>query len=155
MNRVGIGYDIHRLVENRKLILGGVLIPFERGLLGHSDADVLIHSIMDALLGAAGLPDIGQLFPNNDIAYKDVSSIELLKDVVSRLGKHRIINIDSTVICEQPPLAPHIERMRNNIAAALGADVSYVNVKATTNERLGDVGRGEAIAAIAVVLVEA
>lgn len=154
MSRVGIGYDIHRLVENRKLILGGVLIPFERGLLGHSDADVLIHSIMDALLGAAGLPDIGQLFPNDDPTYKDASSLELLKNVVSVLGKHKIINIDSTIICEKPHLAPYIAQMRENIAAVCHIEPSAVGVKATTNEGIGSMGRAEAVAAIAVAMVE-
>ena len=154
--RIGQGYDVHRLVEGRKLILGGVDIPFEKGLKGHSDADVLTHSIMDALLGAAALGDIGKLFPDNDAAFKDADSIELLKKVVSILkGKGYLIeNIDATVIAQRPKLAPYIDTMRENIAAACGMEIDWVSVKATTEEGLGFTGSGEGIAAQAVCLIK-
>lgn len=154
--RIGQGYDVHRLVEGRKLILGGVDIPFEKGLKGHSDADVLTHSIMDALLGAAALGDIGKLFPDNDAAFKDADSIELLKKVVSVLkGKGYLIeNIDTTVIAQRPKLAPYIDTMRENIAAACGMEIDWVSVKATTEEGLGFTGSGEGIAAQAVCLIK-
>lgn len=153
--RVGTGYDVHRLVESRDLIIGGVNIPYEKGLLGHSDADVLLHAIMDALLGAAALGDIGKHFPDNDDAYKGASSIKLMERVADILSEHNYIiqNVDSTVIAQAPKLAPHIETMRQNIANALGIDVSMVSVKATTEERLGFTGSGEGIAAQAVALI--
>lgn len=159
--RVGIGYDIHRLVKGRRLILGGVEIPFKKGLIGHSDADVLLHAVMDAILGAAALGDIGQHFPNTDPRYKDVSSIELLREVVRKLeaGSRRheagssVLNIDAIVIAEAPKIGPHIQKMRENIAEACGIPVESISIKATTNEGVGAVGRGEAIAAQAVVLL--
>ena len=154
--RVGLGYDVHKLVEGRKLILGGVEIPYEKGLLGHSDADVLVHAIMDALLGAAGLGDIGRHFPDTDPKYKGADSILLLKEVCRVLAdyNYRIVNIDSTVIAQQPKLKPHIDEMRKNIANACGIDVSLVSVKATTEEKLGFTGRLEGISAHAVCLIE-
>ena len=154
--RIGQGYDVHRLAEGRKLILGGVEIPYEKGLLGHSDADVLTHSIMDALLGAAALGDIGKLFPDNDAAFKDADSIELLKKVVSVLKSKRYIieNIDATVIAQKPKLAPYIDQMRENIAKACGMEADWVSIKATTEEGLGFTGEGEGIAAHAVCLIE-
>lgn len=150
--RVGIGYDVHRLTEGRRLILGGVEIPHARGLLGHSDADVLLHAIMDALLGAAALGDIGQHFPDTDPAYEGADSLQLLAHVGSLLNEegYAIENIDATVIAQQPKLAPHIKKMRENIAATLLLDLSQVNVKATTEERLGFTGREEGISAQAV-----
>lgn len=153
--RIGTGYDVHRLVENRRLIIGGVDIPYEKGLLGHSDADVLIHAIMDALLGAAALGDIGKHFPDNDEQYRGVSSILLLQKVGDILSENNYIieNIDSTIIAQRPKLAPHIEDMRKNIAEALAIEVSQVNVKATTEEGLGFTGSGEGIAAQAVALL--
>ena len=153
--RIGHGYDVHKLVENRKLILGGVDIPFEKGLLGHSDADVLLHAIMDALLGAAALGDIGKLFPDTDERYKGADSIELLKEVCRVLSEHSytIGNIDSTVIAQRPKLKDFIPEMRANIAAACGIDISQVSVKATTEERLGFTGSGEGISAHAVCLI--
>lgn len=154
--RTGQGYDVHRLVAGRPLIVGGVKIPHEKGLEGHSDADVLIHAICDALLGAAGLPDIGQQFPDNDERYRGVDSMELLskvKEKLSQKGRLRIMNIDSTVIAEEPMLNPFIPKMREGIAAVLGIDVSRIGLKATTNERMGSVGRGEGIAALAVCLI--
>lgn len=153
--RVGTGYDVHRLEEGRKLILGGVCIPFERGLLGHSDADVLVHAIMDALLGAAALGDIGKLFPDTDDRYKDISSIELLKAVgeaVSEAGC-TIGNIDATLVAEKPKIAPYIEAMRENIAGALDIDTDRVSVKATTTEKLGFAGRQEGMEAQAVCIL--
>ena len=153
--RIGHGYDVHRLVPDRRLILGGVEIPFETGLLGHSDADVLVHAIMDALLGAAALPDIGQQFPDYDPAYKDANSLTLLT-AVARLLQERgyaIENVDATVIAQRPKLAPHIISMRTNIALALALDVDCVNVKATTEEQLGFTGEGLGIAAQAVALL--
>ena len=154
--RIGHGYDVHRLVDGRKLILGGVEIPFEKGLDGHSDADVLTHAVMDALLGAAALGDIGKHFPDNDVRYLGADSIELLKAVSAVLTEHgwRLGNLDVTVIAQRPKLAPYIDAMRARIAAALGADVSAVSVKATTEERLGFTGDGSGIAAHAVCLIE-
>lgn len=154
--RIGQGYDVHKLVEGRKLILGGVEIPFEKGLKGHSDADVLTHSIMDALLGAAALGDIGKLFPDSAAEYEGADSIELLKKVVSLLkSKNYIIeNIDATVIAQRPKLAPYINEMRENIAAACGMEADWVSVKATTEEGLGFTGSGEGIAAQAICLLK-
>ncbi len=154
--RIGQGYDVHRLVEGRKLILGGVEIEYDKGLLGHSDADVLVHAIMDALLGAAALGDIGKLFPDSDPAYEGADSLALLREVGKRLRVEgfEIGNLDSTVIAQAPKLAPHIQRMRANIAAALDVDVARVSVKATTEERLGFTGSGQGIAAQAVALIE-
>lgn len=153
--RVGMGYDVHRLTEERKLILGGVEIPWEKGLLGHSDADVLIHAVMDALLGAAALGDIGKHFPDTDPAYKGISSIRLLKHVSELLEQngYKVGNIDATVIAQQPKMAPHIPQMRKNMADALGISESQINVKATTEEGLGFTGRGEGIASQAVCLL--
>ena len=154
--RIGQGYDVHRLVEGRKLILGGVEIEYDKGLLGHSDADVLVHAIMDALLGAAALGDIGKLFPDSDPAYEGADSLALLREVGKRLRAEgfEIGNLDSTVIAQAPKLAPHIQRMCANIAAALDVDVARVSVKATTEERLGFTGSGQGIAAQAVALIE-
>lgn len=154
--RIGQGYDVHRLVEGRKLILGGVEIEYDKGLLGHSDADVLVHAIMDALLGAAALGDIGKLFPDSDPAYEGADSLALLREVGKRLRAEgfEIGNLDSTVIAQAPKLAPHIQRMRANIAAALDVDVARISVKATTEERLGFTGSGQGIAAQAVALIE-
>ena len=154
--RIGQGYDVHRLVEGRKLILGGVEIEYDKGLLGHSDADVLVHAIMDALLGAAALGDIGKLFPDSAPAYEGADSLALLREVGKRLRAEgfEIGNLDSTVIAQAPKLAPHIQRMRANIAAALDVDVARVSVKATTEERLGFTGSGQGIAAQAVALIE-
>ncbi|MGI6026551.1 MAG: 2-C-methyl-D-erythritol 2,4-cyclodiphosphate synthase [Candidatus Scatomorpha sp.] len=154
--RIGQGYDVHRLVEGRKLILGGVDIPYERGLLGHSDADVLVHAIMDALLGAAAMGDIGKLFPDTDPRYEGADSLALLSEVCIKLRSAGFEpgNIDATVIAQAPKLAPHIEAMRRNIAAAADMDVSRVSVKATTEERLGFTGEGLGIAAQAVALIE-
>lgn len=154
--RIGHGYDVHRLVEGRKLILGGVDIPFEKGLLGHSDADVLTHVVMDALLGAAALGDIGKLFPDNDPAFAGADSLVLAQKVAAVLRRegYRIGNIDATVLAQAPKLAPHIPAMRQNLAAALGVPISDVSVKATTEERLGFTGEGLGIAAHAVCLIE-
>ena len=154
--RIGHGYDVHRLAEGRKLILGGVEIPFEKGLDGHSDADVLTHAVMDALLGAAALGDIGKRFPDNDVRYLGADSIELLKAVSAVLTEHgwRLGNLDATVIAQRPKLAPYIDVMRARIADALGADISAVSVKATTEEHLGFTGDGSGIAAHAVCLIE-
>ena len=156
MIRIGTGYDVHRLVPERKLILCGVEVPCELGLLGHSDADVLVHAVMDAMLGAAALGDIGKLFPDNDDAYLGADSIELLKKVRDVLRAHgwRLGNLDATVIAQRPKLAPFIDTMRSNIADALETDVSNISVKATTEERLGFTGSGEGIAAHAVCLIE-
>ncbi len=148
--RVGIGYDSHRLVAGRRLILGGVEIPYERGLTGHSDADVLTHAIIDALLGAAGAGDIGSHFPPDEERWRDADSIELLSAVGSRL-EGTTVNVDATVICEEPPIGPHREAIERRLGSALGAPVS---VKATTNEGLGAIGRGEGMAAMAVALFE-
>ena len=154
--RIGHGYDVHRLVEGRKLILGGVEIPYEKGLLGHSDADVLTHALMDALLGAAALGDIGKLFPDNDDAYLDADSIVLLKKVCEILHEngYRIENADCTVIAQRPKLAPYIDTMRSVIAAALNVDISQISIKATTEEKLGFTGEGLGISAQAVALIE-
>ena len=154
--RVGHGYDVHRLVESRKLILGGVEIPWEKGLLGHSDADVLTHALMDALLGAAGLGDIGHLFPDKDPAYEGADSIELLRVVMDRLDEAgwKLGNADVTVIAQKPKLAPHIPAMRERLAKAMRAESHQVSVKATTEEKLGFTGEGLGIAAHAVVLIE-
>lgn len=154
--RIGHGYDVHRLAEGRKLILGGVEIPHEKGLLGHSDADALAHAVMDALLGAAALGDIGKHFPDNDEKYKGADSIELLKEVCRILCEngYKIGNIDSTILCQSPKLAPHIDSMRKNLAEACGIDISLVNVKATTEEKLGFTGDGSGIAVHAVCLIE-
>jgi len=154
--RIGTGYDVHRLVENRKLILGGVTIPFEKGLLGHSDADVLVHAIMDALLGAAALGDIGRHFPDTDDRYKGASSIELLKQVGKLLDEnlYMIENIDATIIAQKPKLAGYLPKMKKNIADALNISADQVNIKATTEEGLGFTGEGLGIAANAVCLIE-
>ena len=153
--RIGHGYDVHRLVEGRSLILGGVRIPFEKGLDGHSDADVLTHAVMDALLGGAGLPDIGQLFPDSDIAFKGADSLALLKQVGGLLAEKGflIINIDSVIAAQAPKLSPYKEEMRLNIAQALEIEPERVGVKATTTERLGFTGRQEGIAATACALI--
>ena len=153
--RIGNGYDVHVLCENRALVLGGVDIPHEKGLLGHSDADVLVHAIMDALLGAAALGDIGQHFPDSDDKYKGISSLKLLgfvKELLNENG-YEIINIDSIIVAEAPKLAPHIPEMRKNIADVLEIDVSDVNVKATTTEKLGFTGRKEGISSYAVCII--
>ncbi|MBQ8599550.1 MAG: 2-C-methyl-D-erythritol 2,4-cyclodiphosphate synthase [Oscillospiraceae bacterium] len=155
--RIGHGYDVHRLVEGRKLILGGVEIPYEKGLLGHSDADVLAHAIMDALLGAAALGDIGKLFPDNDAAYEGADSMKLMERVCAVLREqgYEIGNIDSTVIAQKPKLAPFIQQMRERMASVCGIDVGQISVKATTEEKLGFTGSGEGIAAHAVCLLTA
>ncbi|MBP5526907.1 MAG: 2-C-methyl-D-erythritol 2,4-cyclodiphosphate synthase [Bacteroidales bacterium] len=154
--RIGTGYDVHRLGEGLPLWIGGELIPHSHGLIGHSDADVLLHTICDALLGAAALGDIGKHFPDTDPKYKGISSLKLLTHVGSLLHKqgYRIVNIDSTVVAQQPKLAPHIESMRHNIADTLGISIDQVSVKATTTERLGFEGRMEGISAQAVALIE-
>ena len=156
MIKVGQGFDVHKLVSGRRCIIGGVEIPFHKGLDGHSDADVLLHAIADAILGAAGLGDIGQHFPNTDPSIKDIDSRDILKKVILLIQekKYSIINIDATVICELPKLAPYIDRMKNNIALDCGLDIKAVNVKATTTETLGFTGRGEGIAAQAICLIE-
>ena len=153
--RIGQGYDVHRLVEGRKLIIGGVDIPYEKGLLGHSDADVLLHAVMDALLGAAALGDIGQHFPDSDERYKGISSIALLKEVgkILQANGYMIENIDSTVIAQRPKLLPYRPQMAENIAAALGIEKEQVSVKATTEEGLGFTGTGEGISAQAIALL--
>ncbi len=153
--RIGTGFDVHALVVNRALIVGGVNIPFDKGLLGHSDADVLLHAIADALLGAAAIGDIGKHFPDNDASYKGADSRELLRSVVGKLfaNGYRVHNIDSTIIAQAPKMAPHIETMRANIASDCGIALDAVSVKATTTERLGFTGRGEGIAAEAVALI--
>ena len=154
--RIGHGYDVHRLVEGRSLVLGGVRIPFEKGLDGHSDADVLTHAVMDALLGAAAMGDIGKLFPDTDDRYLDADSIALLREVDRRLTEagYRLGNLDVTVIAQRPKLAPYINQMRQNLAAALHTELQNVSVKATTEEHLGFTGSGEGIAAHAVCLLE-
>ena len=154
--RIGMGYDVHKLVEGRDLILGGVTIPYEKGLLGHSDADVLIHAIMDALLGAAALGDIGKHFPDTDPQYKGANSMELLKHVGALLSEHdySISNIDATVIAQAPKLRPYIDQMNANIAEALHISTDQVNIKATTEEGLGFTGSGEGISAQAVCLID-
>lgn len=154
--RIGHGYDVHKLTQGRKLILGGVEIPYEKGLLGHSDADVLTHALMDALLGAAALGDIGGLFPDNDDAYLGADSVELLKKVVELLAsrRYKISNVDCTVIAQRPKLKPYIENMRAVLADAMGIALDCVSVKATTEEHLGFTGEGLGIAAHAVALIE-
>ena len=154
--RIGHGYDVHRLVEGRRLILGGVEVPFDKGLLGHSDADVLTHAVMDALLGACALGDIGHLFPDSDPAYAGADSLRLLDEVVSRLCQrgYRVGNVDATVLAQAPKLAPYLEQMRRNLAWRLQVPVDAVSVKATTEEGLGFTGTGDGIAAHAVCLVE-
>ena len=154
--RIGHGYDVHRLTKGRRLILGGVEIPYERGLLGHSDADVLTHAVMDALLGAAGLGDIGRHFPDSDPAYAGADSLVLLDHVVALLRARgwRAANVDATILAQRPKLAPHINQMRDNLAARLGLDREAVNVKATTEEGLGFTGSGDGMAAHAVCLLE-
>ena len=154
--RVGMGYDVHRLTENRKLILGGVEIPYELGLLGHSDADVLVHAIMDALLGAGAFGDIGQHFPDNDASYKDIDSMLLLKRVgeVVANGGYRIENIDATVVAQKPKLAPYRPQMQHNIASCLGLEDHQVSIKATTTEGLGFTGTGEGMAAYAICAIK-
>ena len=153
--RIGMGYDVHKLVEDRDLILGGVKIPYSRGLLGHSDADVLLHAIMDSLLGAAALGDIGKHFPDSDHRYKGISSIELLKHVGSLLKENNwlIENIDSTIIAQKPKMAPHIENMRKNISEALNINIDQINVKATTEEGLGFTGEGKGISSQSICLL--
>lgn len=153
--RIGHGYDVHRLAPERKLILGGVEIPFEKGLLGHSDADVLAHAVMDALLGAAALGDIGKLFPDNDPAYEGADSLVLLRRVADVLAEngYAVSNVDATVLAQRPKLAPHISAMREHLARAMGISTGQVSVKATTEEGLGFTGMGEGIAAHAVALI--
>jgi 2-C-methyl-D-erythritol 2,4-cyclodiphosphate synthase len=156
--RIGHGFDVHRLVEGRKLILGGVEVPFEKGLEGHSDADVIVHAIIDALLGAAGMGDIGQHFPPSDQQYKDADSLDLLRKVLDKLdisGFGQILNVDVTVMCDAPKLGPHFPGMRERLATVLTfEDVTRINLKATTTEGLGFTGRGEGIAASAICLIE-
>lgn len=154
--RIGMGYDVHKLTENRDLIIGGVKIPYEKGLLGHSDADVLLHAIMDAMLGAAALGDIGKHFPDSDPEYKGISSIKLLEHVAELIERNQYIveNIDATIIAQRPKMRPYIDQMRENIANALKIDIDQVNVKATTEEGLGFTGTGEGISSQAVCLLE-
>ncbi|MSQ53869.1 MAG: 2-C-methyl-D-erythritol 2,4-cyclodiphosphate synthase [Betaproteobacteria bacterium] len=154
--RVGQGFDVHALVEGRKLVIGGVAIPYHRGLEGHSDADVLIHAVCDALLGAAGMGDIGRHFPDTDAAWKDADSRKLLASVATkiRLAGFRVANVDATIIAQAPRMAPHMETMARNIAEDLGVEAGRVNVKATTTENLGFTGRGEGIAAMAIALLQ-
>lgn len=154
--RIGHGYDVHRLTQGRRLVLGGVDIPWDRGLLGHSDADVLTHAVMDALLGAAGLGDIGKAFPDTDPAYEGADSVALLERVARMVGEagYRVGNVDATVLAQRPKLLPHIPQMRANLARAMGVAESRVNVKATTEEGLGFTGSGEGMAAHAVCLLE-
>ena len=156
MIRIGHGYDVHRLVEGRKLILGGVDIPFEKGLLGHSDADVLLHAVSDSLLGAAALGDIGKHFPDTDEKYKGADSLQLLKNVgeILKAEGYIVVNIDATVLAQRPKLAPFIQAMRKNIAEALGVEIDAVSIKATTEEGLGFTGEGLGIAAHSVCLIE-
>jgi 2-C-methyl-D-erythritol 2,4-cyclodiphosphate synthase len=154
--RIGQGFDVHALVSGRRLVIGGVDIPFAKGLQGHSDADVLLHAICDALLGAAGLGDIGQHFPDNDTRYSEIDSRILLRDVARKLkeAKYKVANVDATIIAQAPRMAPHIPKMIGNIASDLGVQPSAINIKATTTEELGFVGREEGIAAQAVALIE-
>lgn len=156
MLRIGHGYDVHAFSENRKCIIGGVEIPCEKGLLGHSDADVLLHAISDSLLGAAALGDIGKHFPDTDEKYKGADSLVLLARVCELLREkgYRVVNIDATIIAQMPKMAPHIPQMRENIASVLGVDIDFVNVKATTEEKLGFTGRKEGISAHCVALIE-
>jgi len=151
--RIGFGYDIHRLAKNRKLILGGVTIEHSLGLLGHSDADVLTHSIIDSLLGAFALDDIGSHFPDNDKTYKDASSLILLKETM-KIIPGKVINIDATIVAEKPKMAPYVPSMRKNIAETIGTDISNISIKATTNEGLGSIGKKQAIACYCVSLCE-
>lgn len=153
--RIGHGYDVHKLVENRKLILGGIEIPHEKGLLGHSDADVLIHAIMDSILGALALGDIGKHFPDTDQKYKDISSVVLLENVYNIMREHgyEVGNIDSTIAAQKPKLAPYIEEMRTIISTVLNTDIENINIKATTTEELGFVGRKEGISSYSVCLL--
>lgn len=154
-SRVGLGIDVHRLVQGRPLILGGVVVPFERGLLGHSDADVLVHAVCDALLGAAGLGDIGVHYPDTDECFRGISSLLLLEDIVRKVqgSGHEVVNVDVTMLAERPKLAPHFPAMRANLARVLQIGETCVSLKATTTETLGAVGRGEGIAAWAVCLI--
>jgi 2-C-methyl-D-erythritol 2,4-cyclodiphosphate synthase len=152
--RIGEGWDIHALVPGRRLVIGGVEIPYERGLLGHSDADVLLHAICDALLGAAALGDIGRHFPDSDPAYKGADSRELLREVRKKLGGFRIVNLDATIVAQAPRMAPHVAQMVANIAADLDVPIAAINIKATTTEHLGFTGRGEGIAAQAIALID-
>lgn len=154
--RIGHGYDVHILTEGRKLIVGGVEIPYEKGLLGHSDADVLLHAIADSILGAAAMGDIGCLFPDNDPSFKDADSLKLLGEVVNRveLNGFKVHNVDATIIAQRPKMKPYTEKMRGNIARVCKVDISYISVKATTEEGLGFSGRGEGISAHAVCLLE-
>ncbi len=154
--RIGIGYDVHPLVAGRALILGGVDVPHDTGLAGHSDGDVLAHALIDALLGAAALGDIGQHFPPDDERYEGASSLDLLRTTVGLLSDagYRISNVDSTIIAEAPKLAPHVANMRELLAGVLGVEPTYVSVKATTTDRIGAIGRGEGIAAVAVALID-
>jgi 2-C-methyl-D-erythritol 2,4-cyclodiphosphate synthase len=152
--RVGQGFDVHALAAGRRLVIGGVTIPHDKGLAGHSDADVLLHAICDALLGAAGLGDIGRHFPDTDARYAGADSRALLRETRKKLGNFRIVNLDATIVAQAPRMAPHIPKMVANIAADLGIEAGAVNVKATTTEALGFIGRGEGIAAQAVVLIE-
>lgn len=154
--RIGTGYDVHKLVSGRDLIIGGVSIPYDKGLLGHSDADVLTHAIMDALLGAAGLPDIGRIFPDNDERFAGACSVDLLREVMQMVREqgYELANVDSVIIAQNPKLAPHIEKMRESLAAAMSVPTADVGVKATTTEGLGFAGEGRGIAAQAVVLLK-
>jgi 2-C-methyl-D-erythritol 2,4-cyclodiphosphate synthase len=152
--RIGQGFDAHTLVPGRRLVIGGVTIPYQKGLEGHSDADVLLHAICDALLGAAALGDIGKHFPDTNPAYAGADSRQLLREVRKKLGKHRIVNVDATILAQAPRMAPHVAQMVRNIASDLGIDAAAVNVKATTTDELGFIGRGEGIAAQAVALIE-
>lgn len=154
--KIGIGYDIHRLREGRKLILGGTEIPYIKGLEGYSDADVLLHAISDAILGAAGLYDIGRHFPNTDPKYKGISSLSLLAEVYKKISEngYSIINVDSVLIAEEPKISPFVDKMRENIASVLNIDKNSVSIKATTNEGVGAIGQGEAMASYSVVLLE-
>ncbi len=154
--RVGIGYDIHKLVKKRKLVLGGVVIPYSKGLKGYSDADVLIHAIIDAMIGAMGEADIGFFFPTSDPKYKGISSLKLLKEIkdILRMKGYEVVNIDSTIVAERPRLNPYVKEMRSNISTVLGVDTNKVNVKFKSPEGLGSVGKGQGIASYAVCLIE-
>jgi 2-C-methyl-D-erythritol 2,4-cyclodiphosphate synthase len=154
--RIGTGYDVHRLVEGKNLIIGGVHIPYEKGLLGHSDADVLLHAIMDSLLGAAALGDIGKHFPDSDVKYKNINSMKLLEEVKNLIGHngYKIINVDATIIAQNPKVSPYIEKMRENIAGVLDISIDMINVKSTTEEGLGFTGKGEGIAAQGICLID-
>ena len=155
MNRIGFGYDVHKLIPGRKLILGGEDIPSEKGLLGHSDADILLHAIADALLGAASLGDIGKHFPDSDQQFKGISSLVLLERVAKLISDHHyeIINVDTTVVLQRPKIAPYVDQMKSNIAAALHLDASKISIKATTNEGLGFIGAGDGAVAYAIALI--